>query len=138
MKLYELHEQIRWAHGKDIEHAQHASRRYQTRGDYALVNVDIKKLFDNLESFQKIDLSSEEGGGKSMSTRIPRAKEHWQGGGYMDPPTVGYNEYLDKFTFTDGRHRLVAAYQMGYKTAPIMVPSDQVDAFEEKLGATPV
>lgn len=136
MKLSDLFEQPQWAYGKHIGKAQHASKHYQTSGDYALVNVDIKRLFDNIEDFQKMDLSSEEGGGKSMSSRIPKAKEHWKSGGHMDPPIVAYNEWQNEFTFTDGRHRLVAAYQMGHATAPILVPREQVEVFKEKLGAT--
>ncbi len=133
MKLYEL----QWATGPNVKHAQPMAQRHQSpeRDDYILVEIDIRRLFDQLHGDYKLDLDSEAGGGKSMSGRIPRAKEHWKSGGFMDPIYAGYSEYNDAFEISNGRHRAVAAYQMGETTIPALIPDYQLEVFKERLGA---
>lgn len=137
MKLNEILEQVQWATGPNLKHAQPMAQRLQSpeRDDYVLVEVDIERLWDQLDTGSKVDLSSEEGGGQSMRTRIPKAKSHWEGGGYMDPSSVVYNKYKDTFDVSDGRHRIVAAHQMGERIVPILIPDYQLEVFKEKLGA---
>lgn len=137
MKLKELHEQVQWATGPNIQHAQPMARRYQSseRDDYVLVEVNIVRLLKSIPEDMQMDMSSEEGGGKTMRNRIPRAKKHWQTGQFMDPPIAGFNEWTNNFEITDGRHRLVAAYQMGERIAPILIPASSLEIFKERLGA---
>lgn len=136
MKLLDLFERVQWATGQNVQRAQPMAQRYQSseRDDYVLVEVDIERLLKNIPKDMQVDISSEEGGGKSMRHRIPRAKEHWQSGNFMDPPIVGFNEWTNNFEISDGRHRLVAAYQMGERTAPVLIPRHTLDVFKERLG----
>lgn len=137
MKLYEV---LQWASGEHAHHAQPAARRFQEpdREDYVVVEVDLETLFQHLDPESKFDLESEEGGSsRSMKMRIPRAKEHWKSGGYMDPAMVGYNEHKNTFEVSDGRHRLAAAWQLGERKVPLIIPDYQLGVFKEKLGAIP-
>jgi len=136
MKLKDLYE-LQWATGPNVQHAQPMPQRHQSpeRDDYVLVEIDINTLMDNLAADYKLDLNSEEGGGSSMQYRIPRAKEHWKSGGFMDPIYAGYNQHTDLFEISDGRHRVAAAYQMGETKVPALIPDYQLEVFKERLGA---
>lgn len=41
--------------------------------------------------------------------------------------------YDDKLSFTDGRHRILAAKELGLKLVPVEVPKDQVELFKTKF-----
>lgn len=49
----------------------------------------------------------------------------------MDPAIIAIN--FGRVDFTDGRHRLVAAYRLGERTAPVVVLKDQVTELQEIL-----
>ena len=67
--------------------------------------------------------------------RIKAAKEHFENGGWMDPTDVRgkitdlYERATedDKRIVVEGRHRLVAALQLGETHAPFSVPLELVD-----------
>lgn len=130
MKLQELYEQVQWAIGPNQEHATIRGKHDLNNPEFTLIWVDIANLFNQLDPDQYIDLKTASG---QIKGRIGRAKGHWEAGGYMDPAVVGYNQYRDHFVFTDGRHRLVTAYQLGEQFAPILVPKEQVDIFKERM-----
>ncbi len=59
------------------------------------------------------------------------AKEHFERGSPMDPSDVqGLSD--DGRIVVEGRHRLVAAMQLGETYAPFSVPLDMVDYFWER------
>lgn len=130
MKLQELMEGVRRAVGSDVERAQRMSQRDQRDPEYSLLWVNIKDLLSHTNPGQQIDLETGEG---QISHRIPRAKAHWSQGGFMDPALVAFNDYTNDFAFTDGRHRLVSAYQMGETFAPVLFPTSQVDIVKKRL-----
>lgn len=124
-------EELRWATGEYSKHAQPAAQRYQEPDyeDQVLVQVDTERFIDNLDPDYKVDDMSE------IKGRTSRAKEHWKSGGFMDPILAYYMPHRDSFGISDGRHRLVAAYQMGEKAVPLLIPDYQLDIFKEKIGA---
>lgn len=124
MKLYELFEQVKWAIGPNIDQASIRGKHDQNNPEFTMLMVDITDLFSKADPDQHIDLSTQEG---QIKGRIGRAKEHWEGGGYMDPSVAAYNPNRDHFSFTDGRHRLVTAYQLGERWAPILFPTYQIE-----------
>ena len=60
-------------------------------------------------------------------------KEFWANGGYMNPALIGWNDHFQNFNFTDGRHRLVAAYQLGERWAPVLVDKDSVEKVKDLI-----
>ncbi|KKM82479.1 hypothetical protein LCGC14_1319100 [marine sediment metagenome] len=131
MRAFELFENIAWAVGKDKEHASNTAKNDLLDPDNELVWVEIKDLFDKTEEQQRLDVEDPVGGRYSIGNRVERARDYWQEGGYMDPPLVGWNDYKQTFNFTDGRHRLVAAYQLGERWAPVIVDRESVEKLRE-------
>lgn len=128
MKLQDLYEQVQWAVGPNVEHASRISQHEQNRDE--LIWVDIEKLLRQVDENFYVDPDTNKG---EIKGRIPRAKQHWADKGFMDPSSINYNERTDTFGFTDGRHRLVAAYQMGERKAPVVIPSKYVDVAKQRL-----
>ena len=132
MRAYELTE-VQWAVGKD---SQHATRPHQARqknkvyDDYELLWVNIEDVFANTERDFTLDVKDPKGGVNAIGDRVQRAKSHWGGGGHMDPSELGVSDYSKKVYFSDGRHRMVAAYQMGQEYAPALVPRGEVEALK--------
>ena len=126
-----VREAVNWAIDTNIDKALPWSKKDQTNDDYKLIWVDIRKLMAAVTSDFRLDLDDPEGGPNVIKGRIEKAIDHLQQGGHMDPPLVslGYNG----IDFTDGRHRLVAAYRLGDKTAPIIVPKEQAKKIMELL-----
>lgn len=99
--------------------------------DYVVKVVNIESLMGNTNPIQKISLSAvtKSDDENIIGDRVSRAKEHWLSGGEMDMSEVGYGEYSKMVEFTDGRHRLIAAYQLGERYAPVLVDKVTVEAF---------
>lgn len=131
MRAYELFETLNWAYGKNADKASGSSRNDLKSSDYEIVWVDIKDLFNKTGSQQKLDVDDPRGGENSIGNRVATAKEHWANGGFMNLSIVGWNDYFNSFDFTDGRHRLVAAYQLGERWAPILVDYMSIDKLKE-------
>ena len=130
MRYYELIE-TRWAVGKDHKHATvpHQNRvKYGSHDDSVLVWVNIEDVFNNMDKGFELDLNDPKGGVNAISGRISKAKAHWSDDGYMDPSELGVSDWSKKVVFTDGRHRMVAAYQMGQEYAPAYVPKEELEA----------
>lgn len=129
-ELLAIFEEVKWAIGSDVKHATMLSQRDQVDSDYTIVWVNIDDLFAKTSPGQQIDIKT---GAGEIKGRIPRAKKFWSDEGFMDPPRVAYNEYTDDFVFTDGRHRLIAAYQLGERYAPVLFPTEQLDLVRQRL-----
>jgi len=130
MKLSAIFESVRWATGKNITKASRFNRKDQEDGDFTIINVNIADLFAKTNKDQRIDPKTGKG---EIQGRRARAHKHWDDGKYMDLSTVSYNKYLQNFDFTDGRHRLITAYQRGERWAPVLVPKDQVEIFKDNM-----
>lgn len=135
MKLHNVFENVRWAVQDKIEHAKGWNKNDQQSGKYTLMMVDIRALFANTNSDQKLDVLDGGGGENEIQGRVPRAIKHWRKGGHMNPSTIGYNKYHKTIDFEDGRHRLVAAYKRGETTAPVLVPNGDVETVKQLTGA---
>lgn len=131
MRASEFLENVNWAIGKNIDKATKLGQKEIQDPNNEIIWVDIKDLFSKTGSDQRLDVDDPTGGKNRIGDRITRAIEHWKNGGYMNPAFVGWNDYFRNIGFTDGRHRLVAAYQMGERWAPIIVDKQSIDKVRE-------
>ena len=131
MRMYELFEQVRWAMDKNIDKATNVGRSDLTDPEYVMVWVDIRDLFSKTDPGFRLDVDDPRGGPIGIGNRVQDSKEHWSSGGYMDLAVIGFNSYGNYFGFTNGRHRLVAAYQLGEQWAPVLVDTESVDKLKE-------
>jgi hypothetical protein len=119
---------VRWAVGKNRSKASNLAQRDLKDPDYVLVWANIKDIYDNAVPNMALDLDDPMGGKNRIGQRVPNAKRFWSGGGHMDPSLI----YMrgSKVDFQDGRHRLVAAYQLGHRYAPVLVNREGLAAFQ--------
>ena len=131
MRFTDLVENLNWAVGHNLDKADGWSNKDQANPDNAIIWVNIRNLMNAVSDDFRLDLDDELGGGNSIKGRVVKAIEHFKSGGYMNPSMIslGYRG----IDFTDGRHRLVAAYRLGEKTAPVIVPKEQADEIVELL-----
>jgi hypothetical protein len=125
MKLFELHE-FNWATRDNAEYKQ-----IFDSDDVVQLMCNIEDVVNNMHSEFKLDLDSELGGRNSIGERLPKAKNHFTSGGAMDLPEVGYNDWSGTVDFGNGRHRTVAAYQLGKRYIPMFVAKDGLDEFKK-------
>ena len=135
MKLHEiLNEDLRWAYGKDFDKATPSNQSYQEEPDekYKMVIlwVDIRDFLSQMEEDYRINPDTGEG---QIGGRVDRAKAHWGKEQWMDPSIAAWNPYTNAFAVEDGRHRLVAAAQMGEQYAPILFPASQLEEAKKRL-----
>jgi hypothetical protein len=77
---------------------------------YPIVDIINKGDFKELNPFKLIT-------DHTNDMRYVHIIETWESGGYMDPPEA-YSDGI-KWSFTNGRHRTIAAYHIGEKCIPI-------------------
>lgn len=128
-----VNEKVEWATGQNIEHATKLGKKDQQNSEYTIMWLNIDDLFYVTDRTQKLDVRDPSGGKNTIGDRIEKAKDFWAAGGYMDLPIIGWSEYSEKFYFTNGRHRLVAAYQLGDHWAPVLVDKDSVKMVKELI-----
>ena len=119
---------VRWAVGKNRAKASNLAQRDLKDPDYVLVWANIKDIYDNAVPNMALDVNDPMGGKNRIGQRVPNAKRFWSSGGHMDPSLI----YMrgSKVDFQDGRHRLVAAYQLGHRYAPVLVNREGLAAFQ--------
>ncbi len=127
-----MNEKVQWA--TEPEQAWRSGKNDLQDPNYKLMWLNIKDIFGATEKFQRLDPTSRTGGPNTIGDRIKMAKQHWADGNYMNLSIIGWNDYTNAFNFTDGRHRLVAAYQMGERWAPVLVDKNSVNKVEELIG----
>ena len=115
---------IKWAIGENSYLLQDKWIKIDT----SLVYLDIKKVMKNTDSLG-LDINSKTGGTNANINRIKRLYSHIENGGFLDPPLIGYNDVINKISFTNGRHRTFVAYKLGYKKIPFYVPNEQKEFF---------
>lgn len=126
MRLFEIATDLNWADQTDAERPNNFSD-----DDYVLLNVNIEDVFNHSDVDFRLDINSPTGGKNAIGDRLNRAKSHFKGGGAMDPPEVAYSRYSNGVEFTNGRHRAVAAYQLGHEYIPMFVAKADISAFTE-------
>ena len=64
--------------------------------------------------------------------KIEKAKKHFEDGGWMDP---GYIRYIrpDGYILVEGKHRMVAAIQLGETYAPFTMPKEWADDLKSMI-----
>ena len=65
-----------------------------------------------------------------LENRVAMAKQHWGDGGYMNPSICSMNSH-GSFDWGDGRHRMVAASQMGEVYSPVLIDTADLDGFSK-------
>jgi len=136
MKLVDLFENannIKWATGKHVDKGLSVHQHNINSGDFTMINVDIKKLFSKTIDMQQLNPDVADGGSNAKNFRIVNAKKFWEDGGYMDLAVISFDSHHKLIQFTDGRHRLVAAYQLGQKTAPVLAYNKNLDKLKGLL-----
>ena len=133
MRIFELTEDIKWAVGKHSNQASNTTQHDLKNPENVVLWVDIRDLFANTEQAQRLDVDDPTGGENAKGGRISRAKQHWMSGEYMDPPLIAYNDYYDSLNFGDGRHRLVAAFQLGHRWAPIIADKESSRIIKQRV-----
>lgn len=121
-----LHEVFNWATRDNAQYKQIFDSK-----DVVRLLCNIEDVINNMGSGFKLDLDSELGGDNGIGKRLPNAKKHFMSGGPMDLPEVGYNSWSGTVDFTNGRHRTVAAYQLGKEYIPMFVAKDGLDEFKK-------
>jgi uncharacterized protein DUF5591 len=117
--------QVAWAVGPRAGEMK-GSTRNLTRG-WELIEVPIDALFAATVASQRLDLED------PSPARVWQAKWHWGQGGAIDPSQLGLSA-AGPLMFDDGRHRLVAAWQLGERTAPVLVPPGEAGAVLDLVG----
>ena len=120
---------IKWAVGDDADKGLGWAKQQQTQDDSNMVIVwaHIEDLFNHTVHGYELDPTDPTGGKNSIGDRAARAKAHWTGGGHMDPSDIFVhpNGLVD---WGNGRHRAVAAFQMGHEYIPVLVEKDNMKA----------
>lgn len=136
--LLEHNSKLSWAVGKDIVHGSRPFKNRIKNGvfdNYSILWVNIEDVFDHTESGFRLDVHDPSGGKNSIGSRVEKAKDFFQSG-YMNPSEIDYNSSTNGIVFGDGRHRLVAAYQMGEPYAPVIVPNRDVGKIRNLVRTT--
>ncbi len=111
-----------------------AKRNYNYKSNnLVMLEVKIEDLMKHTFSNQKLDLNDPSGGENSKPERIVKAKERFLQGNPMDLPEVGCNDSGTAIGFTDGRHRTLAAYQLGADFIPMFVEKENLDSFKKMV-----
>jgi len=124
MKLMELN--LNWADSSNAERPHNFDSE-----DYTLLICNISDVFSHTDQDYRLDLDSNTGGSNAIGNRLDRATQHFQNGNPMDPPEVAYSVHTNNITFTNGRHRSLAAYQMGEEYIPMFVYSPTIEQFKK-------
>lgn len=100
---------------------------------YTLIQVNIKDCFENVSDSYALDINNVTGGKNAIGDRLENAKEHFMSGEPMDYPIVEFNLLNDEVSFTNGRHRTLAASQMNCEYIPMLVYNKTLSDFQSKV-----
>jgi len=119
---------VLWACGINEKHSLNTGRHLSD--GYQLFYVDIKELV-NLSEFGEMGharLNPHQlfSGIDGQDLRIARILDHWNKGGYIDPPEI-YFSNSQKLGFSDGRHRTIAAFHLGVEKIPVIMHLSSID-----------
>lgn len=92
-----------------------------------ILYLNIKDVFENCDDDFKLDINSYDGGKNAIGNRLKMAKQHFIEGNPMDLPEIGFNHHFRKIGFTNGRHRTLAAFQLGEEYIPFFVYKPDVE-----------
>jgi hypothetical protein len=106
--------------------------------NYVLLQVNILDIMNNGEHDFKLDPFDRTGGKNAIGARLSYAIEHFKSGLPMDYPEAYYSKYKNNVGFDNGRHRAVAAFQLGEEYIPMFVFFDGIDDFKSIVRTKPI
>ena len=106
--------------------------------DFVLIKLHIADVFSKCHRDFALDVNSEDGGENKIGNRLGFAKEHFTSGFPMDLPEIGYNTHWKTIDFDNGRHRTLAAYQLGEEYVPAFVSKDSVELIKQLVRHKPL
>lgn len=104
---------------------------------YTVRLCNVSDVFKHVSSDTALELDSDTGGKNAIGDRLSRAKQHFTAGEAMDFPEVAFNQYTNNIDFTNGRHRAVAAYQLGHEYIPMFIYRETLAKFESLVRTKP-
>jgi hypothetical protein len=128
-----MNEIMNWATTENSERPNNFSSL-----DYILLNVNVVDIFSCMDDDFKLDIYDCLGGKNAIGNRLDRAKEHFISGEPMDYPEVAYSSYSKKINFTNGRHRSVAAFQLGCNYVPMFIYKETLADFMSLVRTKPL
>ena len=111
-----------------IDNAEYQKRHKNNQ----LLRLSIEKMLNAQKKGNGFDV---ERGKNEIGNRIDKAKIFLESKPFQLEPSVVYL-YEGKLSFEDGRHRLIAAQELGATHAYFEVPKDQVSEFNKIAGET--
>ena len=118
---------INWS---DTTNAEPLNLEYLDNEKFTEIQVHVGDALNNMRPSFALDITKEDGGKNAISGRLDRAKEHFMSGEAMDHPVVSLNVF-DQVEFTNGRHRTLAANQLGCEYIPMLVQNDNLEDFKK-------
>ena len=126
MKLFEITKELNWAN------AENAEKPFWFSNDkVVLLLCNIKDVMSHGKDDFTLDLNSPHGGENAIGDRVKTAIDHFNSGEPMDPPVVAYVISRGEIEVGDGRHRIVAAYQLGHEYIPMFVSLGGLKEFKK-------
>lgn len=114
----------------DVADMLPSTQFYAKKG--VLAKANIHELFQKTPRKVRLNPEDPTGGKNKIGDRVATAIQHWEQNGVMDPSVISILN--GQVNFIDGRHRLVAAAQMGETEAPIIIaPADRLKQAREIL-----
>lgn len=92
-----------------------------------LMTLSTKKIMKDVN-----DIAIQPDGTNAKKVRLERLEQHIKDGGYLDPPVIGYNEYTNKISFGNGRHRFYWAWTHNIDKIPFFVDSEKAEIIKKK------
>lgn len=123
---------VKWAIGDNVIHGTRPFKNRIKNGTFdnsSILWVDIEDVFKHTEEGFTLDVNHPSGGKNSIGNRVEKAKSFFAKG-YMEPSQIGYSPQKKSIVFDDGRHRLVAAYQLGARYAPVLILNSELSKIE--------
>jgi hypothetical protein len=133
-----INENLKWAvrgNAVDNKRAMGQVKSYfrdDNAGHYTVVWVHGKAVMDKTDRWQRLDYNDPLGGQNGIKNRVPKATDHWNNGGVMDPSEMG-GIRNGAIGWTNGRHRIVSAIRQGYKWVPVIVPLEDIQELQTMM-----
>jgi hypothetical protein len=127
------HSKLNW-----VLDSQHAEQPELFADDREIIWFDILDFLKHTHEPWTLDPNNLK---RRNERKVEDAKNHFEGGGWMDPSDIQglccdrlkNAEPDDKRIMLEGRHRLIAAMQLGETYAPFSVPLDMVDQLKSTI-----
>jgi len=138
MKITDLYEskpsKTKWAIGSNVIYGSTPYKNRIKNGtfdDASIVWIHIEDAFKHTVEGFELDINDPTGGKNAKPERITKAKSFFTNG-FMEPSELGVTS-KESLLFGDGRHRLVAAYQLGEIYAPVIVLNTEIPLVKKMI-----